>query len=121
MRLMNAGKLFAVVTLGAAMMFAAAPQKSKEKAETSKGDKAKGEEVFKAANCAICHFTDKTDKRIGPGLKDLFKHEKLQNGKPVNDANVRDVITNGSGKMMPFKEKLDKKQIDDVIAYLHTL
>ncbi len=51
----------------------------------------------------------------------LYKHDKLFDGRPVNDENVRDIIMNGTGKMIPFKEKLEPKQVDDVIAYLKTL
>src|SRR5438128_194704 len=105
MRFMNPLKLMLVVALSAALVFAAAPldKKSKDKAkhkdkdkkedtsEQTAGDKAKGEEIF-TANCSMCHYADKTEKRIGPGLQGLFTHDTLQNGKPVNDANVREII-----------------------------
>lgn len=94
----------------------AAPKKAAAKA----GDAAEGESVYKS-NCAVCHYADKTDKRIGPGLAGFFKREKMENGKPVNEANTRELIMEGYGKMIPFKEKLDEKQLDDVIAYLKTL
>ncbi len=84
------------------------------------GDAAKGEDIYKS-NCAVCHYADKTDKRIGPGLLGYFKKEKMENGKPVNEASTRELILEGEGKMIPFKEKLDEKQVDDVLAYLKTL
>src|SRR5438309_1385739 len=49
------------------------------------GDAKKGEAAFD--NCAVCHNADSTETKIGPGLKGLFKREKLVNGKPVNEAN----------------------------------
>ena len=55
------------------------------------GDAKKGQSVFD--NCAVCHNSDSTETKIGPGLKGLFKREKLVNGKPVNDANVKGLIT----------------------------
>ena len=54
-------------------------------------------------------------------MKGLFQREKLFDDRPVNEANVRDLVLNGGGKMIPFKEKLDSKQVDDLIAYLKTL
>lgn len=133
MRLLNLLRIFGIAALGAALALAnAAPQKkdggkgatkksaSKKTAAKPAGDKEKGEEIYKA-NCAVCHYADKTDKRIGPGLAGFFKKEKMENGKPVNDANVREIIMEGYGKMIPFKEKLDDKQLDDLMAYLHTL
>src|ERR1700693_1427010 len=53
-----------------------------------KGDAAKGKEVF--GQCAVCHNADSTDKKMGPGLKGLFKRDKLANGKKITDASVRD-------------------------------
>lgn len=91
--------------------------KEKEKA----GDAAAGGQDVFDGNCALCHFADSTDKRIGPGLKGLFHREKLFDGRPVNEDNVRDLVLNGGGKMVPFKDKLESKEMDDLIAYLKTL
>ncbi len=95
-------------------------EKGKENEKEKAGDAAAGEDVFKG-NCAMCHFADTTDKRIGPGLKGLFHREKLFDGRPVNEENVRDLVLNGGGKMIPFKEKLETTEIDNLIAYLKTL
>lgn len=86
----------------------------------SKGDVAAGEKVYKA-NCDMCHFADKTDKKIGPGLKGMFAAKKLPSGKPTTDENVRTQIEKG-GKMMPgFGKKLSATDIDNLMAYLKTL
>ena len=83
------------------------------------GDAAKGKEVFE--QCSVCHNSDTDDKKVGPSLKGLYKHEKLQNGKPVNDANVRAVI-NAGGKGMPsYQDMLSDEEKDNVIAFLKTL
>ena len=44
-------------------------------------DAKKGEAAFE--NCSVCHNSDSTETKIGPGLKGVFKREKLVNGKPV--------------------------------------
>ena len=44
---------------------------------------ADGEAVYKK-NCNMCHFPDKAEKKMGPGLKDLFKNKELpQSHRPV--------------------------------------
>jgi cytochrome c2 len=96
------------------MMLAAGLASGKE------GDAAKGKETFEA-NCMVCHNTDTDEKKVGPSLKGLYKHEKLTNGKAVNDANVRAVV-NAGGKGMPsFKDMLSEDDKDNIIAFLKTL
>ena len=84
-----------------------------------KGDAAKGKEVF--VQCAVCHDPDTTEKKMGPGLKGLFKHDKLANGKKVTDATVRDQIEQGGNGMPSYKDVLSDTEKDDLIAYLKTL
>jgi cytochrome c2 len=83
------------------------------------GSADKGKEVFD--QCSVCHNADSTEQKIGPGLKGLFKHEKLVNGKPVNEANVRAKIDEGGNGMPSYKDILSNQEKDDVIAYLKTL
>jgi cytochrome c len=87
----------------------------------AKGDAAKGKEVF--SQCAVCHNADSTDQKMvgAPGLKGLFKHDKLVNGKKVTDAAVREKIEQGGNGMPPYKDLLSDQEKDDVIAYLKTL
>jgi cytochrome c len=83
------------------------------------GDAKKGEAAFD--NCAVCHNSDSTEAKMGPGLKGLFRRDKLVNGKPVNDANVKALITNGSGAMPPSGDAISAKDKDDIIAFLKKL
>jgi cytochrome c len=85
-----------------------------------KGDAAKGKEVF-SASCAGCHNADSTEKKMGPGLKGLFKHDKLANGKKVTDATVLEKINDGGNGMPPYKDILTDSQKDDLLAYLKSL
>jgi cytochrome c len=84
-----------------------------------KGDAAKGKEVF--GQCAVCHATDSDEKKVGPSLKGLFKHDKLINGKKVTDATVREKIEAGGNGMPSYKDLLSDDEKDNVIAYLKTL
>jgi cytochrome c len=84
-----------------------------------KGSADKGKEVFD--QCSVCHNADSTEKKIGPGLKGLFKHDKLVNGKAVNEANVRGKIDEGGNGMPGYKDILSDQERADLIAYLKTL
>jgi cytochrome c2 len=84
-----------------------------------KADAAKGKEVFE--QCAVCHNADSTEKKMGPGLKGLFKNAKLGNGKPVNDANVQGKISEGGNGMPGYKDMLNASEMANLMAYLKTL
>src|SRR5882724_926937 len=88
-------------------------------ADKKEGDATKGKEVFE--QCGVCHNTDSDEKKIGPSLKGLFKHEKLKNGKKVTEANVRAIINAGGNGMPSYSDMLSDDERNDVIAYLKTL
>ena len=85
----------------------------------AKGDAAKGKEVF--LHCAVCHNADSDEKKMGPGLKGLFKKDKLANGKKATEANIRTQVDEGGNGMPAYKELLNDQEKDDLIAYLKTL
>jgi hypothetical protein len=79
-----------------------------------------GKKLF-AANCSVCHFPDRKDKKIGPGLLGLFTSPKLpDSGLPVTAENVRERIVNGGDKMPPFKH-LKEEELKAIVDYLKTL
>lgn len=83
------------------------------------GDPEKGKEVFQ--QCGVCHNSDSTEKKMGPGLKGLFSNDKMMNGKKPTEANVRDKIDEGGNGMPSYKEMLSDDEKNDLIAYLKTL
>jgi len=85
-----------------------------------KGDAAKGKEVFE--QCSVCHNSDSTEVKMGPGLKGLFKKDKMTStGKPVTDANILGKINEGGNGMPAYKDILSDAEKANVIAYLKTL
>jgi cytochrome c len=101
---------FGVILLAGTRIFAAAPA----------GDATKGKSVFED-NCAVCHNADSDEKKSGPGLKGLFKKEKMTNGKKPTEANVKAVIAAGGNGMPAFSDMISDEERDNVIAYLKTL
>jgi mono/diheme cytochrome c family protein len=72
--------------------------------------------------CDRCHSPYSSRKRQGPSLKGLFKHQYLPaSGMPANDARVGDIVRMGRNKMDGFGNVLTDEQINDLLAYLHTL
>jgi cytochrome c len=84
-----------------------------------KGDAAKGKEVFD--QCTVCHNSDSTEVKMGPGLKGLFKRAKLNSGKAVNEANVLGQINEGGNGMPAYKDILSDEEKANVLAFLKTL
>ncbi len=83
------------------------------------GDAVKGKDTFE--QCGVCHNVDTDEKKVGPSLKGLYKHDKLKNGKPVTDENVLAIINAGGNGMPSYKEILTDDEKANVIAYLKTL
>jgi cytochrome c len=82
---------------------------------------ARGKSVFQQ-KCAVCHFDNSDQKKIGPGLKGLSKRGTFSaNGAKITDESLKTWIENGDQLMPPFKETLEPGQIKDVIAYVKTL
>lgn len=114
--------LLIIIALIAPLAVSSAAKNKKGKSSpTEQSPVSEGEELFKK-NCNMCHFADKTDKKIAPGLKDLFKNKELpQSHKPATEANVREQIEKGSKVMPAFGNKLTPTEIDDLLEYLKTL
>ena len=84
-----------------------------------KGDAEKGKAVFE--QCGVCHNADSEEKKMGPGLKGLFKRDKLTNGKKPTEPNIRAKIDEGGNGMPAYKDVLGDAEKDDLVAYLKTL
>jgi mono/diheme cytochrome c family protein len=72
--------------------------------------------------CDRCHRPDSTKGKKGPGLKGVFQHQYLpQTGLPANDDRVSDIIRNGRPDMTGYSQVLSSENMQDLLAYLHTL
>ena len=71
--------------------------------------------------CGACHNAYSSSGSKGPSLKGLYKKQFLPSGLPANDRFVEQTIVNGRGMMPPQGDALDQQQLDDLVAYLHTL
>jgi mono/diheme cytochrome c family protein len=81
--------------------------------------------LYSPAFFAFLCFADKTDTKIGPGLKGLFANKQLpESHRLATEANVRQQIEKGSPKAKPmpgFAGKLSPANIPELLDYLKTL
>ena len=104
------------------------PQRPRNAAEPAKNTPALSEQAKKGKllfndYCYRCHQVDSDRAKplgpMGPELAGIFKRPKLIVGKPVTEANVKEVIETGPTPGMPgFRYTLSVGQIDQVIEYL---
>ena len=74
------------------------------------------------AECDRCHEPYSSRGRKGPSLKGVFQHKYLSlSGLPANDDRVSDIIRLGRNEMPAYSQKLSAQDIQDLLAYLHTL
>jgi mono/diheme cytochrome c family protein len=67
--------------------------------------------------CFQCHSTNEGEVRLGPSLFGEMK--KPQPKKSATE--IRTILKNGKGKMPSFQEKLTQQDVDNLLAYIHTL
>jgi cytochrome c2 len=71
--------------------------------------------------CVSCHYTERAESKMGPGLKGLFKMPSLpHSGKPVTEANIREQLVRPALSMPSFGG-LSDREVADLMAYLKTL
>jgi mono/diheme cytochrome c family protein len=72
--------------------------------------------------CDRCHEPYSSRGKKGPSLKGVFKKQYLSiSGLPANDERMTDIVKNGRAKMEGFRQVMTDQQIQDLLAYLHTL
>lgn len=75
--------------------------------------------VVYQAKCARCHRPNDTRPLNGPGLQALTKVQSMPSGAPPTDERLTAVILHGRNNMPATA--LTDEQLQDLLAYLHTL
>jgi mono/diheme cytochrome c family protein len=72
--------------------------------------------------CDRCHEAYSTRDKKGRSLQGVFKKQFLpQSGMPANDERVSEMILTGRNMMPAFGHVMSQSQVQDLLAYLHTL
>ncbi len=84
------------------------------------GGQEAGKALF-ANKCSFCHYADRRETKIGPGLKELLRRETLPYSKrPATAANVESQIRNPVDTMPGFGSLTDE-EIADLLEFLKGL
>lgn len=75
-----------------------------------------GQTVY-VQRCMQCHSINKDQVLLGPSLWSEMSHSPHKK----TAAEIREIIKNGKGKMPPWNGILSDSDINNVIAYLHSL
>jgi mono/diheme cytochrome c family protein len=82
---------------------------------------AAGRKIYDNA-CDRCHRPYSTRGKKGPGLKGVFQNKYLPlSGLPANDERVGEIIRFGRHEMPAYGQTLNQQDIEDLMAYLHSL
>lgn len=84
-------------------------------------EQAAGRKIYDA-ECDRCHEPYSSRGKKGPSLKGVFQHKYLSlSGLPANDDRVTEIVRMGRTEMPGYSQKLSQQDIQDLLAYLHTL
>ncbi|MBI2818919.1 MAG: cytochrome c [Acidobacteria bacterium] len=76
-------------------------------------------------HCVACHSPDTDEYVAGLALKDYFNNPptELSDGTlfPRTDGAIRELIEKGTKDMPPLMKGITPQELDDILAYLHTL
>jgi len=79
---------------------------------------ARGAQVYRRY-CARCHYATTTQALHGPGMQAITKVKAMPSGAPPTDERLTATILHGR-QMMPATQ-LPDDQLNDLLAYLHSL
>ena len=116
--------ILAVLAAGLAVVTLAGCDVERRKSDAELGltpQQAAGRKIYDNY-CDRCHRPYSTRGKKGPGLKGVFQNKYLpQTGLPATDERVIDIIRNGRPDMPGYSQVLTSQDIQDLLAYMHTL
>jgi cytochrome c2 len=111
-----------VVLLAFAAVAACDVQRRKSDAELGLNSQQSAGRKIYDSQCDRCHEPYSSRGKKGPSLSGVFQHKYLSlSGLPANDDRVADIIRLGRKEMPGYSQTLNAQDIQDLLAYLHTL
>jgi mono/diheme cytochrome c family protein len=114
--------VFIALSLGLLFLFACdKPERLRSNAELGLNEQqARGRAIYDL-RCAGCHEPYRKKDLNGPTMVGVFKKPYLPSGMVARDDRVSDIILMGKPKMPSFGDVLTQQQLQDLLAYMHTL
>lgn len=114
----------ALVLVAAVLMLATGCDVQRRKSDAELGlnaQQAAGRRLYDQY-CDRCHEPYSSRDKKGRSLQGVFKKKFLsESGMPANDERVGEMIVTGRNMMPAFGQTMSQQQVQDVLAYLHTL
>ena len=111
-----------MVLLGLVILSACDVQRRKSDVELGLNPQQSAGRKIYDSHCDRCHEPYSTRGKKGPGLKGIFQQKYLSlSGLPANDERVSDIIRLGRNQMPGYSQTLSSQDIQDLLAYLHSL
>jgi mono/diheme cytochrome c family protein len=111
-----------MVLLGLVILSACDVQRRKSDVELGLNPQQSAGRKIYDSHCDRCHEPYSTRGKKGPGLKGIFQQKYLSlSGLPANDERVSDIIRLGRNQMPGYSQTLSSQDLQDLLAYLHTL
>jgi mono/diheme cytochrome c family protein len=97
------------------------PERLRSNAELGLNEQqARGRAIYDL-RCAGCHEPYRRKDLNGPTMSGVFKKPYLPSGMVARDDRVSDIILMGKPKMPAFGDVITQQQLQDLLAYMHTL
>jgi mono/diheme cytochrome c family protein len=120
----RAGVVLGALTVLFALALASGCDVERRKSDAELGlnlQQSAGRKIYDS-HCDRCHEPYSTRGKKGPGLKGVFQNKYLSlSGLPANDERVSEIIRIGRKEMPGYSQTLNQQDIQDLLAYLHTL
>ncbi len=116
------GVVCAVILIGFMTLCGCDVERRKSDAELGlNAQQAAGRKIYDS-HCDRCHEPYSTKGKKGPGLKGVFQNKYLPiSGLPANDERVTDIVRLGRKEMPGYSQTLNQQDIENLLAYMHTL
>jgi mono/diheme cytochrome c family protein len=115
---------FALVVAAMVLMMCSGCDVQRRKSDAELGlnpQQAAGRRLFDQY-CERCHEPYSSRDKKGRSLQGVFKKQFLsESGMPANDERVGEMIGTGRNMMPAFGQVMSQSQVQDLLAYLHTL
>lgn len=110
------------ITLGfASLLCGCTVERRKSDAELGLNEQqARGRRIYDQ-HCIRCHEPYTRREIKGPSLHNVFKKQQFPSGIKASDERMIDIIDMGKAKMPSFRNAMTEQQLQDLLAYLHTL
>ncbi len=115
---------FCLVVIGCTGLFLTGCDTELRKSDAELGlnpQQAAGRHIYDQ-HCERCHAAYSSRSKKADSLQGVFKKQFLpKSSLPANDDRVTEITLNGRGMMPAFGQALNQQQMQDLLAYLHTL